>query len=201
MLESIIQTLSELPPAGIFIVTFLVAYIENLFPPSPSDLVLVFIGTLVGIGTVAFLPTAVAATFGSVAGFATAYWIGRKYGRTIIEKGWVPFITISLLEKVYRWFEKYHGLIIIGNRFLAGTRAVISFAAGITRLPFPRTAFYSALGAFAWNSLLIWMGMQVGTRWREIDKILSAYGWVATGLIVTIMIIFIIRKRRRRSVS
>jgi membrane protein DedA with SNARE-associated domain len=199
MLESIIQTLSELPPAGIFIVTFLVAYIENLFPPSPSDLILVFIGTLCGIDTVTFLPTIVVATSGSVLGFASAYWIGRKYGRALIDKGWVPFITTSLLEKVYRWFEKYHGLIIIGNRFLAGTRAVISFAAGMTRLPFPRTALYSTLGAFAWNSLLIWIGMQVGTRWREIDKILSAYGWVVTGIIATIVIIFIVRKLRRRT--
>lgn len=198
MLESIIQTLSQLPPAGIFVVTFLVAYIENLFPPSPSDLILVFIGTLCGIGTITFLPTVAVATSGSVAGFATAYWIGREYGRTLIDRGWVPFITKSLLEKVDDWFEKYHGLIIVGNRFLAGTRAVISFAAGMTRLPFPRTAVYSTLSAFAWNSLLIWVGMLAGTRWREIDNILSTYGWVATGLIITIVIIFIIRKCRRR---
>lgn len=197
MLESIVESLITLPPAGIFVVTFLIAYIENLFPPSPSDILLVFVGTLVGIDSVAFLPTVLVATLGSVTGFATAYWVGRKYGRTLLDKGWVPFITASLVEKVDRWFEKYHGLIIVGNRFLAGTRAVISFAAGMTRLPFPRTTIYCTISAFAWNAILIWIGMLVGTRWRELDKILSTYGWIVTAAIAAIIIFIIIRRKRK----
>lgn len=198
MVESIITTLNSLPPVGIFIATFLIAYVENLFPPSPSDVLLVFIGTLCGIGTVSFETTLIVATTGSVTGFSTAYWIGRKYGRGIVEKGWVPFITTSLIDRVEKWFDKYNGLIIVVNRFLAGTRAVISFAAGIAKMPFPRTVIYCLVSAAAWNALLIYIGMQVGSRWREVDSILSVYGWVVTGIVVLLVVVWYIRKKKKR---
>ena len=199
MIETLVELAQSLPVWGILLGTFIVTYIENLFPPSPSDLLLVFIGTLVGIGVIDFTTTLVVATAGSVAGFASAYGIGRRYGRSLIEKGWVPFISVALIEKVEQWFDRYHGLIIVGNRFLAGTRAVISFAAGMTHLPFPRTTLYCAISAAAWNAILIVVGMQLGSRWREVEGFLSVYGWAVLGLIVVALIIWFIRKRKRRN--
>jgi membrane protein DedA with SNARE-associated domain len=151
---------------------------------------------MVGLNVVGFVPVLVASTIGSVTGFASAYWIGRRYGRTLLGRGWLPFVTEELLRKVDVWFAKYHDWIIIGNRFLAGTRAVISFAAGITRMPFARTTLYCATSALAWNALLILAGQLLGERWQMIDQILSAYGWAVTILILVIITIVIIRRRR-----
>lgn len=188
MLESIVTFLQSLPPWGVLGVTFLIAYIENLFPPSPSDVLLVFCGTIVGIGTVGFVPMLVMATLGSVTGFSTAYWLGRKYGTQIAEKRWVPFLNMDTIGRVQRWFDKYHGLIIVVNRFLSGTRAVISFAAGITAMPFPRTVIYCTISAAVWNALMILLGMQFGSRWRDVDQYLSAYGTVITILLVAAVV-------------
>jgi membrane protein DedA with SNARE-associated domain len=199
MIESIVTFLLDLPIWGVFLATFLIAYIENLFPPSPSDVLLVFIGTMVGIGVVDLTTTLIVATVGSTTGFATAYWIGRYYGRSLIERGWVPFISVDLIDRVERWFSKYHGLIIIANRFLAGTRAVISFAAGMTRLPFPRTLIYCLLSAAVWNTLMLWIGTQVGSRWREVDAFIAGYGWVVTGILAIAFGIWLWRIRKRRT--
>lgn len=188
MLESIVTFLQSLPPWGVLGVTFLIAYIENLFPPSPSDVLLVFCGTIVGIGTVGFVPMLTMATLGSVTGFGTAYWLGRKYGTQIAEKRWVPFLNMDTIGRVQRWFDKYHGLIIVVNRFLSGTRAVISFAAGITAMPFPRTVIYCTISAAVWNALMILLGMQFGSRWRDVDQYLSAYGTVITILLVAAVV-------------
>jgi len=188
MLESIVTFLQSLPPWGVLGVTFLIAYIENLFPPSPSDVLLVFCGTIVGIGTVGFVPMLIMATLGSVTGFSTAYWLGRKYGTQIAEKRWVPFLNMDTIGRVQRWFDKYHGLIIVVNRFLSGTRAVISFAAGITAMPFPRTVLYCTISAAVWNALMILLGMQFGSRWRDVDQYLSAYGMVITILLVAAVV-------------
>jgi len=185
MLESIVVYLQGLPVWGVIIVTFLVAYIENLFPPSPSDVILVFLGTLAGLGTIGMSTLIVTATLGSVAGFATAYWIGRRYGTALIESKRVPFLSVELLLKVEGWFNKYHGLIIVANRFLSGTRAVISFAAGITKMPFIRTTLYCLVSAAAWNSIMVVVGKQLGANWRSVDGILATYGNVVTILIVT----------------
>jgi membrane protein DedA with SNARE-associated domain len=189
MIEPIIAFLEHLPAVGILAMAFGFAFIENLFPPSPSDVVLVVLGTLVGTDVVGFTPTLVAATSGSVLGFAAAY----------AESPLVPFITPAIITRVEVWFAKYHGLIVLGNRFLAGTRAVVSFVAGITRQPFVRTVVLSAISATIWNALLIYAGSAVGENWRSIDRWLSVYGWVVTGVIVLAAIVWYVRKRQRRS--
>ncbi len=199
MIETLVTFLLDLPLWGVFVATFVIAYIENLFPPSPSDLLLVFVGTMCGIGIVDYTSTLVVATAGSTTGFATAYWIGRYYGRSLVEQGWVPFISIALIDRVETWLNKYHGLIIVANRFLAGTRAVIAFAAGMTRLPFPRTLFYCLISAAVWNGILLAVGIAVGSRWREADSFIAAYGWAMTGLLVIVLAVWYWRKRKRRA--
>lgn len=197
MLEPLVDLLQGLPPAGVFLFAFLIAWVENLFPPSPSDVLLVLAGTLIGLGTVDFFPLLAVSTAGSVGGFATAYWLGRRYGPAIVESPWVPFLDASLMEKVERWFDRWHGLIIVVNRFLAGTRAVVAFAAGIVRLPATRTFVYCAISATAWNALLLVAGQHLGTHWRDVEGLLSTYGWIVTGLIVLFIALWFFRKRRR----
>jgi membrane protein DedA with SNARE-associated domain len=199
MVETIVLFLQSLPPWGVIAAVFIIAYVENLFPPSPSDVLLIFAGTLIGIGAADFTSLLTASTFGGVAGFATAYVIGRRYGPHVVASPLVPFLDAALIERVQRWFDRYHGLIIVLNRFLAGTRAVISFTAGITRMPFPRTLVYCTLSAAAWNALLLWLGSLAGTRWRDINGYLSTYGWVVTILLVVIIAVVVLRKRRQRS--
>ena len=55
MLESIVGYLQGLPLEGIILAAFLLTLIENLFPPSPSDVLLVFIGSLVNSDLIAYV--------------------------------------------------------------------------------------------------------------------------------------------------
>lgn len=196
MIESFIAVLQGLPPWAIATAAFFIAYVENLFPPSPSDVLLVFIGSLIGMGLVDLPMMLTAATAGSTSGFLTAYLLGRRYGEAIADTPWIPFINRDLLARVEGLFDRYHGLIIIANRFLAGTRAVVAFAAGVVRLPLARTVIYSGISALAWNGLLLWIGMNVGQRWRDVEGYISAYGWVITALIIG-TVSFVIWRRKK----
>ena len=69
VVEKTIFWLQQLSPFGVMVAIFLIAYVENIFPPSPSDVLLVFAGTLIGIGTVGFVPSLLVATLGSTLGF------------------------------------------------------------------------------------------------------------------------------------
>ena len=199
MLEFVVSLVSDWPVWALLIATFTLVYVENLIPPWPGDVLLVFIGTLVGMQILGLWSALIAATLGSFAGFASAYGLGRKYGEAIAQSPWVPFITPPLIVKVKRWFDRYHGWIIMSNRFLAGTRAVISFTAGIVKLPFPRTMIYATLSSLAWNYMLLTIGTHFVSRWREIDSYIATYGWIITGLIIVAIGIIIIRKRQRRT--
>ena len=50
-LADIIKWLSQLSPIGLYSMLFFISYFENIFPPSPSDILIIFIATLIGIGT------------------------------------------------------------------------------------------------------------------------------------------------------
>ncbi|MBM4178854.1 MAG: DedA family protein [Ignavibacteria bacterium] len=198
MLEFIVATVSGWPVWGLLLATFVVVYIENLIPPWPGDVFLVFVGALIGMQVLPLTEALGAATVGSFAGFASAYGLGRRYGETIAQSPLVPFITPPLIVKVERWFDKYHGLIIVCNRFLAGTRAVISFTAGIVKLPFPRTMVYATISSLAWNYILLSIGMQLGERWRDVDTYIATYGWIVTGLMAIVVIAFYWRRTKRK---
>lgn len=190
MIETLVEFLTGLPPVGVLAFAFLIAYAENIFPPSPSDVLIVFCGTLVGIGTIDFISLAAASTLGGCAGFCTMYIVGRKFGTTITTSPRFSFLPISSITKAEEWFRRYGNWLIVVNRFLSGTRAVISLFAGISSLPFARTLLLSGISALAWNSLLIVAGMLLGERWRTINDYLSMYSQFITPTLVVALIVY-----------
>jgi membrane protein DedA with SNARE-associated domain len=196
--ESIIAWLQGLPPFGVYATLWAVTYIENIFPPSPSDLLMLFIATLIGVGTIGHVPAIGIATLGSVMGFLTAFAIGRRYGRRVVGSGKLPFLTDKALHKVDGWFDRYGYWVIVGNRFLAGTRAVISFFAGMSRLDPKTTTLLCAISALAWNTGVIELGALLGGNWKRGGHILHHYGMVVTILLAAGALFFLVRWLIRR---
>ncbi len=200
MIESIILYLQSLPPEGVLLAAFVITFTENIFPPAPSDVLLVFCGTLVGIGTVGFIPLAVSATLGSAVGFAVMYWVGIKFGKTV-ESGKMKFMPVSAIRKSEEWFAKYGYWLIIANRFLSGTRAVISVFAGMSRLNFPKTLGLSAVSALVWNGILCYAGLTLGNNWRSIDHYLTTYANAITPIVIVAVLVLIFIWYRKRNTS
>jgi membrane protein DedA with SNARE-associated domain len=198
--SEIIEWLRGLPPVGVYVALWVTTYIENVFPPSPSDVLMLFIATLIGIGTIGLVPAIAIATAGSIMGFLTAFWVGRRFGRSLVTSNKLPFVSPDSLEKVDGWFDKYGYWVIVANRFLAGTRAVISFFAGMSKLDFTLTTLLCGLSALVWNSLIIVAGWQLGDNWEQAVEILGRYGTVVSILLGALIVYLIVRwwMRRRR---
>ena len=197
-IDAIIGWLQGLSPLGIYAALWVTTFIENVFPPSPSDVVMLFIATLIGLGTISFVPALIIATTGSVVGFLTAFYLGRRFGRAITKSNRFPFLTQSSLAKVDAWFDKYGYGVIVANRFLAGTRAVVSFFAGMSELSPAKTTILSAISALLWNGLILGLGTLVGENWERGAEILRSYGLGVTGIIVAIALFFAGRWLYRR---
>lgn len=204
MLEPIINYLQDANLPGIYFLffAFFITYIENVFPPSPSDAILLFLGTFIGIGTVGFVSMLVFSTIGSSLGFMTMFWLGRNVGHKIIESGRFKFINPETIEKPRLWFYKYGYWVIIVNRFLSGTRAVISFIAGLSDLKYLNSVIYCTISSVVWNFIILYLGMSFSENWREVDKFLDLYGKVVMIIIILIAVFFIIRflvKKKKNS--
>ncbi|MER3457615.1 MAG: DedA family protein, partial [Chloroflexota bacterium] len=69
----------------------------------------------------------------------TAYWAGRYFEGHVIEGRFSRFLPMSAITRVEAMFRKYGYGVIIANRFLGGTRAIVSFFAGMARMNLAKT--------------------------------------------------------------
>lgn len=202
MFEDILNSLSNYPPLLIYAVLFFFSYIENIFPPSPSDVVIVVAGSLVSTGVISFIPTFLVTTVGSVLGFMTLFFIGKQVDKRVIEKEKLKFISREALDKTEKWFSKYGYWIILGNRFLSGTRAVISFFAGLSNLDVKKTFLFSLISSSLWNLLIISLGLLFGNNVALVDSYLKTYSNIVLAVTIFIVVLLIVKylfqKRRKQ---
>lgn len=198
MLQDIVTYISTLDPSLIYLVLFIFAFIENIFPPSPSDVVLVIGATLIANSPIGFVPILLLTGIGSAAGFIAMYYIGEFLGDKLLRKGKIKFIKKESLEKADLWFNKYGYKIILINRFIPGTRAVISFFCGVHRLKQLPTFIYAAISSLIWNALLIWFGILLGKNISLIDYYLKTYSNIILVITAIVLVYFLFRFWRRK---
>ena len=193
MFEDILNSVTDFSPLWIYVSLFFFSFIENIFPPSPSDVVIIVAGTLVSTDIIQFIPTLLVTSVGSVMGFMSLFFIGTQVDKKILEKGKFKFLSTEALQKAEKWFSKYGYWIILGNRFLSGTRAVISFFAGLSELNFKKTFLFALISSSVWNLLIISLGVLFGNNVAIVDQYLKTYSNIV--LIVTIVIIVLLTVR------
>lgn len=192
--KQILDFILSVDNVWIYLVVFFFAYIENVFPPSPSDVIVVFCASLVGLGKTDFMLTLISAVFGSTLGFATMYFIGDKFGDEIIEKGKIKFIKPEEIRKVEVLFSKYGYFLIVVNRFLAGTRAFVAFFAGLGEYDLKKSILLSFISASLWYLILVTGGKILGENWHLMADVISGYSKVITAVLTIALFIFIVKK-------
>ncbi|QQS35053.1 MAG: DedA family protein [Ignavibacteriales bacterium] len=193
MVEEILNQISGASPLIIYLSLFFFSYIENVFPPSPSDLVVVVGGSLISTGVISFIPTLIITSVGSVLGFLTLYYIGKQLDKKLVRTGKIKWISIEALDKAESWFNKYGYYVILANRFMPGTRSVISFFAGVSELKIKKTILFASISAVAWNAIIIYLGVIFGDNVPLIDSYLSTYSNIVIIATAVIALIFVIR--------
>lgn len=193
MLQQIISYISTLDPALIYVVLFFFAFIENIFPPSPSDFVVIVGATLISKSTLGIIPILLLTSVGSAIGFIVMYFVGEFLGEKLLRSGKFKFIKQESLDKADLFFHKYGYNIILINRFLPGTRAVVSFFSGVHKLKPTRTFIYAGVSSFVWNAILIFLGIQLGNNLELVDKYLSEYSQIIFAITALIIIFVLVR--------
>lgn len=203
MIENILHHLSELSPFLIYLILFLFSYVENVFPPSPSDLVVVVGGSIISTGVIHFVPTLIFTTVGSVLGFMTLYFIGSQVDKKVVRAGKIKFISADAVEKVEKWFAKYGYATIAANRFIPGTRSVISFFAGLSELKVSATVILATFSSVVWNAVMLYLGIMFGDNIERVDFYLSRYEEIVLIITGTVILFFIMRffLKKKKSTS
>jgi len=196
-IDQLVDWILTLSPLSIYVIFGFIAYLENVMPPIPGDLLVAFGGYLAAEQLVGFSSLLAITTFASVVGFMNMYAIGYYFGDKIEEqrkKFWLMrFVDVKYFDRGKRWMHRYGQGVILANRFLAGTRSVISVTAGLTKTRITTTIISSAISSVLWNAILLCLGWLVHENWQIIGHYLNIYGWViliALGVIAIVWFVY-----------
>ncbi len=198
----ILTHIDKMPDILVYLVLGFSAFLENIFPPAPGDMVVAFGAFLVGTGRLGFLGVFISTTLGSILGFMTLFALGGYLGRRFfIERDFFFFKKEDII-RTGNWFKKYGYFIVTFNRFFPGIRSVISIAGGVYKLERIKVIFLALISAALWN--LIWMaiGYTLGSNWETVEKklktIFAQYNFVVFSLLLVLFLYVIFKKNRQK---
>jgi membrane protein DedA with SNARE-associated domain len=171
-------------------------FLENLFPPIPSEVILPLAGFYVSSGELTFIGAVLAATAGSVAGALVIYGLARFGGRALLLRHgrWLR-IRESDLDRADDWFDRHGAIVVLVGRLVPGARSLVSIPAGLSEMPLGRFVALTALGSTLWNAALVGAGWGLG---RSYEKVGGIVGPVGTGVTVAIIAAVLVVWWRRR---
>ena len=184
MLQWITETMNSM---GYIAIVFLM-FLENVFPPIPSELIMPLAGFLVSQGELSFFGVVAAGTFGTVLGALPLYYAGNflglerlkqwadKYGRWFAVSG-------ADLDNSNEWFNKYGIRTIFLCRLVPGIRSLISIPAGINKMKMGVFLVYTTIGSSIWSALLALAGYLLGENYQKVETLMGPASYIVVAVL------------------
>ena len=175
---------------GGYIAVAALMFLENVFPPIPSEVIMPLAGYAASRGDLSLPLTILAGSVGSLAGAWLWYGIGHWNGAERLER-WARrhgrWLTLSPrdVQRSLRWFERFGGAMVLVGRLVPAVRTLISVPAGIARMPTLRFLLFSTIGTLIWTSVLAGLGYLLGGQYEAIG------GWldpVSKGVVAALLL-------------
>lgn len=193
MQDLIINIMNDFGYLGVF----LLITIENVFPPIPSEVILLFGGFMTTYTKLNIVLMTIAATIGSVFGAIILYYIGKIFNKERLKKiisgkiGKILRLKNSDIDKADEWFDTKGQKTVFICRFIPIVRSLISIPAGMSEMPMLKFLIYTTLGSLIWNTVLIIVGSILGANWESILTILDTYSHAVLILLIIIFVVFV----------
>ncbi|MEG0912858.1 MAG: DedA family protein [Oscillospiraceae bacterium] len=181
--------------------------IENLFPPIPSEVVLIFGGFVTTYSNLNMWGVVAFATAGSLIGAAVLFMIGRVLNKDRLKVlisgkiGKALRLKPADVDSADRWFAKYEYKAVFLCRCVPIVRSLISIPAGISKMKTIPFFSLTLAGSLIWNTLLVGIGVLTGGAWEQSLRYFSWYSKVALiliGIAALIIACIYVKKLRAR---
>jgi membrane protein DedA with SNARE-associated domain/uncharacterized tellurite resistance protein B-like protein len=194
---------TQLPPIAVYSVLALLAAVENVLPPVPSDAAVALGAFLSNHGVTTPLGVFFVTWIANLAGAAGVYFAARRYGRALFATSTGRRLlaprSLAIIEREYLRFG-VAGIFV--SRFLPGLRAVVPPFAGLVNLSPARTLIPTGVASAIWYGSIITLASVIGAEWGRINSILlrinRTLGLATVFLIVVGLVWYQFRRQRRR---
>jgi len=201
MQEWIITIVDSLGYLGIGLLMFL----ENLFPPIPSELIMPLAGFSAAKGTLELPYVILAGVVGTVLGALPWYYVSQLLGEEtlkLLADKYGRWLAISSrdIAKAVSWFDRYDTQAVFLGRLVPGVRTLISVPAGISKMHIGGFLLYSTLGTLLWTAFLTYSGYLLGSNYHRVETYLGPVSkLVLVSLAIGFLFWVVMRQLRRRS--
>ena len=180
----------------------MLAAIENVIPPVPSDAAVALGAFLTNRGLTTPLGVFAVTWVANLVGAAAVYFVSRRYGRRVFAtttgRRLLAPRSLAIIEREYLRFG-VAGIFV--SRFLPGIRAVVPPFAGLINLSPARTLIPMGVASAIWYGGITLLGSVIGAEWERLNRIVlgvnRTLGIVAVIVIVAALLAYL-RSRRRR---
>jgi len=200
--ERLLDWMQGLPTAAVYLVLAALSSVENIFPPVPADVAVVFGAFLSRRGITSAPLLGLVCWLANTASSAGMYFLARARGKRFFAKGWPSKLltpdAIKALERMYR----KHGMVgIFVSRFLPGLRAAVTPFAGVVDMPPARALVPAATASAIWYAFLVAMGAALGRNWEAVERLLGTTNRVLAivALIATALVAVWFWSRKREA--
>lgn len=153
---------------------FLLMFLETVFPPIPSEVIMSMAGLQVARGTMTLTGAILSGTAGAMAGnlvwYLVARWLGMERLRPLIERHgrWLT-MDWAEVDRGERWFMRRGYLFVCIGRMMPTIRSLVSVPAGLMRMPLAPFILWSSIGTMGWSAMLATGGWILGTRFAAME--------------------------------
>lgn len=183
----------------------LLMFLENLFPPIPSELIMPLAGFTVAQGEMQFSYAVLAGVLGTMLGALPWYYASKVLGEVRI-KNWADrygkWLAISSrdIQKAIDWFNKHNRKAVLIGRLVPGVRTLISIPAGISNMQLIPFLLYSLVGTLLWISLLTYAGYALGQNYHLVDQYLAPVSKIVLASLAIWFVLWVIKRHYRHNV-
>ncbi|PQV63905.1 membrane protein DedA, SNARE-associated domain [Abditibacterium utsteinense] len=196
------QWISGLIQSGGYFGLLFLTFIENVFPPIPSELIIPFGGHLAKKGEMSFWMVVLVSSLGGTLGSLPLYYAGKILGEKRIKAladdygAWLA-VSGKDVDKAKKWFDNHRGIAVFGCRVVPGVRSFIAIPAGIARMALLPFLIYTFAGCFVWVLFLATLGWLLGDSFAKIDKVIGPLSYIILGALVAFFA-FKVWKRKQK---
>lgn len=171
----------------IYLFLFFSSFIENLFPPYPSDVVALTGAYFIYTTHLSIVLGFVLVVSGGLSSVMILYFLGRYKGAKFFQKNQGPFLNTEYLEKIKSWFSRYGEKVLLASRFMAGIRTVIAIGAGVGGVRTGKMVAYTGISFVLWNLVLFSLAYLFRTNFEAVVRLIEVYS--TTVLICAIFLV------------
>ena len=167
----------------------LVMFLENVFPPIPSEVVLPLAGDMTRYTSFTIFWVIFWGMIGSLIGafffYYISLWFGEERMYWLVEKfGKYMFVKKEDLDNSFKFFEKHGEWTIFFGRMVPLVRSLISIPAGLSKMNLPKFILYTIAGTSLWNVILVMAGRLLGPAWPVVVEWVGVYQDIVVALIL-----------------